>query len=89
MLSITGGRCYGFIFQRNRQQPVCCQKIAEISCDTKDVSNVLQVKRPLEKQPPMLTIGNECAGYVEAVGEGVTDFQPGMPVWVVHMQPRG
>ena len=39
----------------------------------------------LKKQPPMLTIGNECAGYVEAVGEGVTDFKPGMPVWVVHM----
>lgn len=43
----------------------------------------------LQKQPPMLTIGNECAGYVEAVGEGVTDFRPGMPVWVVHMPGYG
>lgn len=38
----------------------------------------------LGKQPPMLTIGNECAGYVEAVGEEVTKVKPGMPVWVVH-----
>lgn len=43
----------------------------------------------LKKQPPMLTIGNECAGYVESVGEGVTDFKPGMPVWVVHMPGYG
>lgn len=38
----------------------------------------------LGKQPPMLTIGNECAGYVEAVGPEVTKVQAGQPVWVVH-----
>lgn len=38
----------------------------------------------LGKQPPMLTIGNECAGYVEAVGEDVTKVKAGTPVWVVH-----
>lgn len=38
----------------------------------------------LGKQPPMLTIGNECAGYVEAVGEKVTKVKPGMGVWIVH-----
>lgn len=43
----------------------------------------------LEKQPPMLTLGNETGGYVEAVGEGVTDLKPGMPVWVVHFPGYG
>ena len=38
----------------------------------------------LGKQPPMLTIGNECAGYVEAVGETVTKVKVGDPVWVIH-----
>lgn len=38
----------------------------------------------LGKQPPELIIGNECAGYVEAVGDNVTKVKVGMPVWVVH-----
>lgn len=38
----------------------------------------------LGKKPPMLTIGNESAGYVEAVGDEVTKVKVGTPVWVVH-----
>lgn len=38
----------------------------------------------LGKQPPKLTIGNECAGYVEAIGPDVTKVKAGDPVWVVH-----
>ncbi len=36
----------------------------------------------LEKMPPNLVVGNECAGIVEAVGEGVTGISPGMKVCV-------
>lgn len=43
----------------------------------------------LGKHPPMLTIGNECAGYVEAVGEGIEDIRVGMPVWVVNLPGYG
>ena len=38
----------------------------------------------LKKQPPMLTIGNECSGYVEAIGKDVTKVKVGDPVWVIH-----
>lgn len=43
----------------------------------------------LKKQPPMLTLGLECAGVVEALGEGVEDIKVGMPVWVVHLPGFG
>lgn len=36
----------------------------------------------LDRQPPGLVCGNECAGIVEAVGSNVTAFQPGMRVCV-------
>ncbi len=36
----------------------------------------------LDRQPPGLICGNECVGIVEAVGEGVTAFAPGMRVCV-------
>lgn len=36
----------------------------------------------LDRQPPGLVCGNECTGIVEAVGSGVTAFQPGMRVCV-------
>ena len=36
----------------------------------------------LEKTPPNLTVGNECAGIVEAVGEQVKGIEPGMQVGV-------
>lgn len=36
----------------------------------------------LEKKPPNLVVGNECAGVIEAVGSDVTDFRPGMKVGV-------
>lgn len=43
----------------------------------------------LEKQPPNLVIGNECAGYVEAVGIEVKGIKVGDPVWVVNMPGYG
>lgn len=36
----------------------------------------------LEKMPPNLVVGNECAGIVEAVGSSVTGIEPGMKVCV-------
>lgn len=36
----------------------------------------------LDRQPPGLICGNECAGIVEAVGPGVERFAPGMRVCV-------
>lgn len=36
----------------------------------------------LDRQPPDLVCGNECAGIVEAVGSEVTAFAPGMRVCV-------
>lgn len=36
----------------------------------------------LDRQPPGLICGNECAGIVEAVGSEVTEFAPGMRVCV-------
>ena len=36
----------------------------------------------LDRQPPDLICGNECAGIVEAVGSDVTAFAPGMRVCV-------
>lgn len=36
----------------------------------------------LDRQPPGLVCGNECAGIVEAVGSDVTAFRPGMRVCV-------
>ena len=43
----------------------------------------------LEKYPPMLTIGNECAGYVEQVGPGVHTCRQGDAVWVLHSPGYG
>lgn len=43
----------------------------------------------LQKLPPMLTIGNECAGYVEKVGSSVNRIKEGMPVWVVNLPGYG
>lgn len=43
----------------------------------------------LEKQPPNLVIGNECAGYVEAVGKDVDNIKVGDAVWVVNMPGYG
>lgn len=45
---------------------------------------VRQGRYPYLKTQLPLVLGNECAGYVEAVGPGVKDFRPGMPVLVIH-----
>lgn len=36
----------------------------------------------MEKKPPRLVVGNECAGIVEAVGSKVSGIEPGMKVCV-------
>lgn len=45
---------------------------------------VRQGQYPYLKTQLPLVLGNECAGYVEAVGPGVEAFRPGMPVLVIH-----
>ncbi len=42
---------------------------------------------PLIRMPG--PFGHQYAGAVSAVGEGVQDFKPGMPVWGVHSAPCG